>query len=143
MSKQQAKNLERVSFAAELDLEPKGQLVETSAADKTLIKQLYEIEKPYTYVTITESPLTQARAYETVEPTLTEKELNQLQTIKDFLIDTLDITMKDFNSQKEASDYVAEKVRQINKRYHVKIEEQSLNKILYYIKRDYIGFGKI
>jgi flagellar protein FlaI len=143
MSKQQAKNLEHVPFVAELDSEPKAQLVETSAADKTFVKKLYEIEKPYTYATITENPLTMARAYEVIEPTVTEKESSQMQIIRDFLIETLDITMKDFNSQKEASSYLEQKVRLITKRYRLKIEENSLNKILYYIKRDYIGFGKI
>jgi flagellar protein FlaI len=143
MSKQQAKNLEHMPFAVELDFEPKAQLVETSTADKTFIMKHYEIEKPYTFASITENPLTQAKAYEVIEPTVTEKELSQIKIIKDFLIDTLDITMKDFNSQEEAGDYVEQKVRQIAKKYHLKIEEHSLSKILYYIKRDYTGFDKI
>jgi len=143
MSKHQTKKLDQLPFAAELNLEPTVQLVETSEADTTFIKKLYEIEKPYTFASITENQLTHAKTYEVIEPTVTEKELSEIQKIKDFLVDTLDITIKDFNSQKEASEYLEEKVRLITKRYHLKIDEQSLRKILYYIKRDYMGFGKI
>jgi flagellar protein FlaI len=143
MPKQQVNDSERVTFPTTLDFEPNAQIVETSTAGKKYIKKLYEIEKPYAYATITENPLTQARAYEVVEPTVTEKELEKLQIIKDFLIDTLDVTMKDFSSRKDASDYLEEKVRLMTKKYHLKIEKQSLSKIFYYIKRDYLGFGKI
>jgi flagellar protein FlaI len=143
MSKQQASHSEQIAFVAELDLTPKVQLVEASVAGKTYIQKLYEIEKPYAYAMITENPLTQAKAYEVVEPTVTEQELKQLKIIKDFLIDTLDVTMNDFSSRKEASDYLEERVRLVVKKYHLKMEEQSLSKILYYIRRDYLGFGKI
>ena len=143
MSKPQVSDIEGVTISAISDLEPKVQIVETSVAGKKYIKKLYEIEKPYTFATITEDALTQVREYEVVEPTLTENELKKLQIIKVFLIDTLDVTMKDFSSPKDASDYLEEKIKIMAKKYRLKIEEQSLNKILYYIKRDYLGFGKI
>jgi archaeal flagellar protein FlaI len=143
MSKLQAKNIENMPLLAELSIEPKGQIVETSSVDKALIKKVYEIEKPYAFVSITENTITQAKTYEVVEPTVKEKELNQIQIIKQFLISTLDVSIKDFNSTKEASDYLEKQVRLITKKYRMKIEEPQLNKILYYIKRDYLGLGKI
>jgi flagellar protein FlaI len=147
MSKQEVRDSEQVTFPTTLDksndFESKVQKVETSVAGQKHIKKLYDIEKPYTYAMVTENPLTQARAYEVVEPTITEKESKKLQIIKGFMIDTLEVTMKDFNSREEAGNYLEEKVRLMAKKYHLKIEEQSLKKILYYIKRDYLGFGKI
>ena len=131
MSKQQVNEIEKVIISA------------TSVAGKSYIKKLYEIEKPFTYVTISENSLTQSKEYQVGEPTLTKKEVDAFQKIKDFLIDTLNVTMKDFSSPKEAGEYIEEKVKLLSKKYHLKLDENNLNKILYYIKRDYLGFGKI
>lgn len=143
MSKPQVNDLEKETFTIYPNAEPRTESLQATIAGKKYIKKFYEIEKPYAFAAVTENPTTHEKAYDVVEPTITEKEMKQLEIIRNFLVDTLNVNLSDFNSRKEAGDYLTEKVKSIVKKCRLKMEEQSLNKINYYLIRDYLGFGKI
>ncbi len=109
---------------------------------KNVIK-VYEINKPYGYAIITTDPVSHEYRYEVVELTLTEEEKGHLQRIRGFLVETLDKMMSELGSREKAEEYLSNKVREIVKNYRMRISEHSLNKVVHYIIRDYIGFSRI
>ncbi|MFQ6076454.1 MAG: type II/IV secretion system ATPase subunit [Candidatus Bathyarchaeia archaeon] len=111
-------------------------------SEKSILR-VFEINKPYGYAAITTDPVTHEYQYEVVEPTLTEEERGHLQRIRGFLVETLDVMMSELGSREEAEEYLEGRVREIVRNYRLKVGEHSLNKILYYITRDYIGYGRI
>lgn len=121
-----------------------------NAGEKTLVQvdgkniiRVYDINRPYGYATVTTDPVTHEFEYEVVEPTLTDEEKKALQRIRGFLIETLDVMMSELGSREEAESYLEGRVRRIVRNYRLRVGEHSLNKIIYYLTRDYIGYGRI
>ena len=107
------------------------------------ILQEYKINEPFGHAAITKDPETHEMQYVVFEPTLTEEEKKTFQEIRGFLIEQLDVAMSQLKGESQAEDYLRKKVSKIVKDFHVKVNEYSLEKILYYIVRDYVGYGKI
>lgn len=146
MSKQLTDEFEKsvqISAPDELREQKEKDLAIAYVVGKKSIIKLYEINKPYAYVIITNDPLTKEMVYDVVEPTTTKKEREQIKTINQLLIETLDVAMKELGSSEKAEQYIENRIRKTVKKYHIKIKKQSLKKILYYLKRKYLGFGKI
>ncbi|MEM2192148.1 MAG: type II/IV secretion system ATPase subunit [Candidatus Hadarchaeales archaeon] len=74
-----------------------------------------------------------------VEPSLTPGEKMALERLHDHLIDRLVYTGK----VKDRDRAIAIKVGELLKEYGITLTSKSLKKILYYLKRNYIGYGKI
>ncbi|MGB9779205.1 MAG: type II/IV secretion system ATPase subunit, partial [Candidatus Bathyarchaeales archaeon] len=43
----------------------------------------------------------------------------------------------------KAEKYLEEKTREIIKKYKIKVSQEAVDKLIYYLKRDFIGYGKI
>lgn len=119
-----------------------NQMTEIQVVRKKILRAS-KINGPFGYAVIVEDALTHTIQYEVFEPTLTEEEKKNLQLIREFLIEQIDVTMSELGSEKEAEDYIRKQVRKIVKDFHISLDEFSLEKILYYIIRDYVGYGKI
>lgn len=80
--------------------------------------------------------------YQVVEPQFTEKIKELSAKIKDLLEEKLDI---DFSKLKltEAEDYLLKQIDDMIKYYEFKITDVEKQILSYYIKRDFIGLGKI
>jgi len=107
------------------------------------ILDFHAVNKPYAYVVISEDPLTHETQYEVVEPTLTDDEKEELKKIESFLVETLDVMMSELGSREKAEEYLKEKIETIVKEYRIKVDKNALDKLVYYMIRNYIGFGKI
>ncbi len=107
------------------------------------ILDVFKVNEPFGYAVLTEDPVTHEVRYEVFEPTLTEEEKRILKTIKDLLIEQIDVTMSELGSDEKAEEYLRSQVRKVVKDFKISVDEHSLEKILYYIIRDYIGYGKI
>lgn len=107
------------------------------------IVELFDVNKPFGYAVIVEDPLTHEVVYEVVEPTITEVEKELFDTIRNFLVETIDVIMSELGSEEAAERYLRRKVLEIIKTFRIKVDENSLEKMLYYFIRDYIGYGKI
>ncbi|MDI6820512.1 MAG: ATPase, T2SS/T4P/T4SS family [Candidatus Hodarchaeaceae archaeon] len=99
----------------------------------------YWIAKPYAWAAILFDPEKNERLYYLVEPTLTPFEKTVLETLHEHLLDRLsyDETMKDRDV------IIKNKALELLDEYGVSLDEKSVNKVLYYLKRNYIGYGKI
>lgn len=86
------------------------------------------------------------KRYVVIEPTLTAKDLKNLEFIKQVILDELIIDISKMRNLHEGKEYELNKllleVDKIVRRYDMKIN-RSLNKLKYYIVRDLLYLGKI
>jgi len=106
-------------------------------------REVYPIYEPYVYAAVVKDPSTHKMKYEIIEPTLLKEEENQLKEIKNLLMEEVDVNLKDLETKEKASEYLKSKVLEVIKDYHVKVPKEAIDKLVYYILRDFIGYGKI
>ena len=122
-------------------MEPKAKAIEEKKL--SVFREVYPINEPYAYAAIVREPETQKIRYEVIEPTLSKDDLDQLEEIKTLLMDEIDVSLKEIETRERAEEYLERKVREVIEDYHLKIAEESIDKLIYYIIRDFIGYGKI
>jgi flagellar protein FlaI len=120
-----------------------GVMIKEEGRKQTVFREVYSIEEPYVYAAIVQDPETQKTLYEVIEPTLQREEEKQLQEIKTFLMEEIDVNLKEIETKEKAEKYLEEKTRQIIKQYRIKVPPEAVDKLTYYVVRDFIGYGKI
>jgi len=111
---------------------------------KSELQQLdfYPLNEPYAFAKILKNMDTLEKHYKVIEPYLSEGE----QEILNFIWETL---MKTFNMRVDELDkntvesYITEQVNNVIKSYEIDLDEVSRKKIMYYIKRESLGYSKI
>jgi flagellar protein FlaI len=106
-------------------------------------QEVYPIHEPYVYAAVVTEPNTQQTKYEVIEPTLLEEDENQLKEIKEIIVEEIDVNLKEIGTRSKAEEYLKTKIQEIIKDYRLKIDEDSVDKFMYYIIRDFLGYGKI
>ncbi len=101
----------------------------------------YWVNEPYAFVVILVNPETNSYVYYVAEPELSGFEDLLLREIKDRLKDVL--IFEDVNSDEDKEKILTSKVIRLVKDYAIDISPLTLEKILYYTRRDFIRFGKI
>jgi len=109
----------------------------------SVFREVYPIHEPYVYAAVVTEPNSQRIKYELIEPTLLKEEEKQLKEIKDILVEEIDVNLKEIGTRDKAEDYLKAKIREIIKDYRLKIAEEAVDKLMYYIIRDFLGYGKI
>jgi len=99
----------------------------------------YWITKPFVWAAVLYSPERNERMYYLVEPALTPGEKTALDMLHTNLLDRInyDPRVKDRDRLLEA------KVNELLREYGVVMTAKSIRKLLYYIKRNYIGYGRL
>jgi flagellar protein FlaI len=120
-----------------------GVVIEEKERKPTVFREVYPVQEPYVYAAIVRDPETQKIRYEVIEPTLSREEEERLKEAKNILMEEIDVNLKDIETKEKAERYLREKAKQIIKKYHIKIPPESVDKLLYYLTRDFIGYGKI
>jgi len=97
----------------------------------------YPVKPPYQFANVVYDDAIGGIIYHAIEPTLGDGEAEKLKQIKRF-----------FSVERSAdgvtpSRYIERKVLDILDTYGIEVDEIQLEKITYYLKRDFIGFGKI
>ncbi len=99
------------------------------------------VEDPYTYVRIKYDNTSNEYIYEVIEPPLTEDEEEILEIVKDQLIDRVE--MIDLETEEEKREYLEQKVRNILQDLDLQLKPTSRQRVLYYVRRDFLGYGPI
>jgi len=120
-----------------------GIIIKEEGRKPTVFREVYPIKEPYIYAAIVKDPETQKTLYEVIEPTLQKEEERRLQEIKAFLMDEVDVNLKDIETKEKAENYLKEKTKEIIRKYRIKIPPESVDKLAYYIIRDFVGYGRI
>jgi archaeal flagellar protein FlaI len=118
-------------------------VVDAEARKTAMFKEAYPIQEPYVYAAIVKDPETQKTRYEIIEPTLQKEEDRQLKILKSFLMEEVNVNLKDIETKQKAEDYLKGKTKEIIKKYKMKIASEAIDKLVYYVIRDFIGYGKI
>jgi len=108
-----------------------------------ILKEAYPLRRPYSYAAIKRDPITEEIIYEVVEPTLTEDEEKALEELKERLLDELKVNLESFESREKAEEHLKKEIERVVKKYRMKLSKETLDKMFYYISRDFIGYGKI
>ncbi|MEM2715560.1 MAG: type II/IV secretion system ATPase subunit, partial [Candidatus Thermoplasmatota archaeon] len=104
--------------------------------------EVHPIKKPYSYIRILYDNKNHEYVYEVIEPFLSIEEKRTLDFIKETLIKTMDIELTEFKEE-EAKEYLRKNVNRIIRDYSIKIDDITKDKIMYYVIRDFLGYGKI
>lgn len=104
--------------------------------------EVYPLRAPFSFARILYNRNTAEWIYEVIEPQLTPSDTEMLKLIKDTMERTLD-----YDSEKltvtDNIRYLKESVEGYIKSRSIVIDPISKEKIIYYIVRDFIGYGKI
>ena len=101
----------------------------------------YPLQEPFAYVEVLRENDTLEKCYFLVEVDLTEEE----QKVLDFINETINNISFDTEKLEDegTDDYLANSVDQVIAEYNLKIDKDSMNKILYYLSKTSLGLGKI
>jgi len=103
--------------------------------------ELQPIQKNYSYVRILYNSLYNEYLYEIIEPPLNIAEEKMYKNIKDKINDLIDF--KEFSSDEERENYLIDLMEEIIEKSGESINDESKAKFVYYLKRDFEGYGPI
>jgi len=102
----------------------------------------YPLNEPFAYAKILKNADTLEKYYKTIEPNLTKEEQNALDFIWETLMKSFNIRLDELE-EKEIEQYLKEQIDRIITEYEMNINNVSKKKLMYYIQRESLGFGKI
>ena len=106
-------------------------------------KEVFPLIEPYAYVAITHDPKTGGLHYYVIEPTLLDDDKKILERIRSLLIEELDVDVRKVGSREDAAKLLKSKVGEIVDTYKVKVDPGTLDKLLYYLTRDFVNLSRI
>ncbi len=106
------------------------------------IIERYYLNEPFAQALIIRERSGQAK-YLVVEAPLTEEERVWLDEIKKLLVDELEVDFRRLGSTDKAEQYLRNLVQATTKNYRIGLSEGSLERVMYYLVRDFIYFDRI
>ncbi|MBN1860866.1 MAG: Flp pilus assembly complex ATPase component TadA [Candidatus Thermoplasmatota archaeon] len=111
--------------------------------EKNLVElECYPVFEPFVFIKILKDTTSLDKFYKVIEPQLNDKERDSLNFIQESLINSIDIRLDEVDNQK-VDAFLLGRITNIINEYNVIVDDVLKNKILYYIKRDFIWYGKI
>ena len=104
--------------------------------------EVVSIREPFTYARVVYDHDRSEYVYEVWEPQLDEREQKLLDMLKDSLSRTLEYEW-DKMAEKDKKEYLEEAVASFVKSRGLRIEPASRDKVVYYIIRDFVGYGPV
>ena len=108
-----------------------------------ILEETYPVSPPFSYVLIQTDPVSKRTQYMVVEIPLDSKEQAIYNKIFSIMVDELDVDLSVLKSSEKAEEFLKKKIVDIIKRYRISLNESQFEKIMYYLTRDLIGYGKI
>jgi flagellar protein FlaI len=112
-------------------------------ASSYTFKDFYPVEPPFGYVGIEIVEGSGKLRYRIVEPTLEEDEHWILRELKDSIIERMDVPISLLEKKERMQQYLKEQAAQIFQRLKKKVAVESEEKYIYYLMRDFLGYGKL
>ncbi len=104
--------------------------------------EIYPVNEPYAYVRITYDNNSHEYNYQIIEPELSDAEKGLLKELQQRLFETLDVNTKDMTTE-VAMKTLTNAIDVIILDYGIKLSPVSRKKILYQIKKEFLGNGMI
>ncbi|OKY78134.1 MAG: ATPase involved in archaellum/pili biosynthesis FlaI [Candidatus Methanohalarchaeum thermophilum] len=127
----------------EYSKEKHGPLVDLSISESANydVIDTYSVNEPYAYIRITYDPETHTNTYRIIEPDLNETERKILDELKEKLVKNIDIDLREV--EKDAEKHLRKKITEILRNLGIKLGPKQREKIIYFLVRNFYGFGKI
>ncbi len=103
----------------------------------------YELIPPFAYARVRWSDSENTLRYYLIEPPITEEQKENLNTIKELLIDALDVNMFEVGDPDKIRKLLKKKVDDIVAEYGLLMTKDEYEKMLYYVYRDFLGLERI
>ncbi len=103
--------------------------------------EVQPVEEPYSYVRIKYDTVSNEYLYEVIEPQLTEDEEELLLAIKKTLVDEFELVEDDVPEVREK--ILREMTEKAIEESGVEISPLSKERLFYYVRRDFLGYGAI
>jgi flagellar protein FlaI len=123
--------------------EEQNELNELKIAPDQTYKEFYPVSPPFSYVGIQVDDATGKKIYNAIEPTMSTEELNILKSIKDSIILNVGVPLAVLKNEKLMKDYLDQMIKKILKKNLKTVPKESVDKLNYYLIRDFLGYGKI
>jgi flagellar protein FlaI len=138
---------EEVSEAAEetvelLETKKETPSKETNGEPQTF-KDFYPVNPPYGHVGIEVDKETGKLQYLTIEPTMSKQERQTLKKLKTIIKEEANVPLSVLKNETRIENYLTNQIKQAIKTFKLKISEDSVEKFIYYMKRDFLGYGII
>jgi flagellar protein FlaI len=131
----------QASSQTTVQVEEKARVAATEVPSS--FKEVTMLIEPYAYAAITHDPNTGGLLYYVIEPTLLDEDKVLYTKIHDILVEELDVDVRKVPSKEAAQTLLRAKVEAIVKQYRIHVEAEVLDKLMYYLTRDFIYHGKI
>ncbi len=119
-----------------------GQLADRTAVTSPLThREFYAVNYPYGYVRIQADKKTGKLQYLTVEPTMRDEEKRVLVELKTILKEEANVPLAILKDEVLLEEYLTKLIKQSVKTFRLKIPQDSIDKFIYYVKRDFLGYG--
>ncbi len=116
---------------------------EITIDEKNLVElECYPVLEPFAYIKILKDTASLDKFYKVIEPQLSDAERVSLDFIQNTLMSSIDIRLDELGANKVEA-FLIERIKHIAEDYKIIVDDMLKNKILYYIKRDFIWYGKI
>ncbi|HDH44200.1 MAG TPA: hypothetical protein ENG66_02185 [Thermococcus sp.] len=110
---------------------------------KKIFRDFYPVNPPFGYVGIEVDKRTGKFKYLCIEPTLSEDERKVLNELKQLLREETNAPLHVLKNDALLAEYLEKRTRETIKKFGLRIPEEAIAKITYYLKRDFLGYGKI
>ncbi|MEF8873448.1 MAG: ATPase, T2SS/T4P/T4SS family [Candidatus Thermoplasmatota archaeon] len=138
-----SKKPKKVYLPSDESTDFEGEITEVPKIVEENVKEIETnaIDDPYTYVRIKYDNTSNEYIYEVIEPQLNEQEEDVLEAVKDQIVDRVELISLESEGEKE--EYLEHKINEILSDLDIQLRRESRERIKYYVKRDFIGFGPI
>jgi archaeal flagellar protein FlaI len=113
----------------------------TKESSETYLRDFYEVNHPFGNVAV--RSINGVTTYEVVEPSLTEAEKKNIARLKALLLDEVKAPLSIFYGKQALDKYIDLNASNLIKDYKMNIEQKAIDKMLYYLRRDFLGYSKI
>ncbi len=107
------------------------------------ILESYPLNAPYAYVNVTRDVVRGNITYAVEEPVLNKVDIAGLQRLKGILNEVLQLKPMELQSKQAAGEYLVKKCNEVLDNYRFNLDQETRGKLLYYVVRDNLGYGKI
>ncbi len=102
----------------------------------------YAVNEPYTYIKILKDEESLDKYYKVIEPNLSDEDKKSLNFIQNELLSSIDVRLDEIEKS-QLHSFLSDFIEKIIKDHDLSIEDTLKKKILYYVQRDFINYGKI
>jgi len=106
------------------------------------VREVYPVNEPYAYIRVAYEPTTHEYHYQVLEPRLSRSEQKLLRDIRTKLVEALDVDLRALEEE-GARIYLKKGTNKILDDYGIELDPVSKEKVMYYIMREFLGYGKI